>query len=344
MNNQKILDISWETVFKISIAVIVFYLLFVIRDIFVWFIFALIISVLFNPAIEFLYRKLRIPRIIAVVFIYVGILGVFSLLVYLIAPLFSYEIKEFVKVLPLYFEKISPPLQGLGFSAFADFETFVQSFGSTLEKMANNIMNVLFTFFGGVFTTLFVITTAFFLSAEKSLAERMIFLIFPKRYEVQALAIWGDVRRKVAGWFGARILACLFVGVAAYITFVLFNVKYPFTLALLAGALNFIPYIGAAVTGVLLFLILFPISILKALFVLIAFVLIQQVEGNIVSPILMKKITGLPPALVIVSLVIGGKLWGVLGAILVIPLAGIIFEFTKEFLQKKKEQEAETVK
>ncbi len=344
MNSQKILDISWETIFKISIAIIVFYLLFAIRDIFVWFIFALIISVLFNPAIEFLYRKLRIPRIIAVVFIYVGILGIFSLLVYLIVPLFSHEIREFVKVLPLYFEKISPPLKGLGFSAFSDFETFVQSFGSTLEKMANNIMNVLFTFFGGVSTTLFVITTAFFLSAEKSLAERVIFLIFPKKYEAQALTIWGDVRNKVAGWFGARILACLFVGVAAYITFVLFNVNYPFTLALLAGALNFIPYIGAAITGVLLFLILFPISILKAVFVLIAFVLIQQVEGNIVSPILMKKITGLPPALVIVSLVIGGKLWGVLGAILVIPLAGIIFEFTKEFLQKKKEQEAETVK
>ncbi len=343
MNSQKILDISWETVFKISIAIIVFYLLFAIRDIFVWFIFALIIAVLFNPAIEFLYRKLRIPRIIAVVFIYVSILGVFSLLVYLVVPLFSYEIKEFIKVLPIYFEKISPPLQGLGFSAFADFETFVRSFGSNLEKMANNIMNILFTFFGGVFTTLFVITTAFFLSAEKNLAERVIFLIFPKKYEASAISIWEDVRNKVAGWFGARVLACLFVGVAAYITFILFNVKYPFTLALLAGALNFIPYIGSAVTGVLLFLILFPISLLKAVFVLIAFVLIQQVEGNIVSPILMKKITGLPPALVVVSLVVGGKLWGILGAILVIPLAGIIFEFTREFLRKKKEEKAETV-
>jgi len=339
MNDQRILDISWETIFKISITIIIFYLLFAIRDIFVWFIFALVISVLFNPAIDFIHRRLRIPRIIAVIFIYIGILGVFSSLIYLVVPLFAHEVRQFLNALPLYFEKVAPPLTGLGFEAFSDFETFVESFGNTLEKMAGNIFSVLFTFFGGVFTTLFVIVTAFFLSAEKNLAEKVIFLIFPKKYEAQALNIWEDCRNKVAGWFGARVLACLFVGVASYITFVLFNVEYPFTLALLAGTFNFIPYVGSAITGILLFLILFPISILKAIFVLIAFILIQQVEGNIVSPILMKKIIGLPPALVIVSLVIGGKLWGILGAILVVPLTGIFFEFTKEFLKKKKEKE-----
>ena len=137
-------------------------------------------------------------------------------------------------------------------------------------------------------------------------------------------------------------MACLFVGVASYVTLLLFGVKYPFTLSLLAGILNFVPYLGAAVTGIILFLLIFPLSLMKAVFVLIAFVLIQQIDGNVLSPILMKKIIGLPPALVLISMVIGGKLWGVMGAILVIPLAGILFEFTKEFLQKRKEGKAIT--
>jgi predicted PurR-regulated permease PerM len=339
---EKILDISWETIFKISVAIICFYIVYSIRDILIWFVFALIISVLFNPAIDFLQRK-KIPRILGVVSVYVFVFGIFSLLIYLVLPFFTYEIQQFLESLPQYFERISPPLRGLGFQAFENTEVFVRALEKTLETMAGNILNVLFTFFGGVFSTLFVITTAIFLSVEEKVIERSLMLLFPKRYEAYALNLWGRCQKKVAGWFGARLLACLFVGVVSYVTFLLFHVKYPFTLGLFAAVFNFIPYIGPLLTGILLFLVVFPIDILKAIFVLIAFTLIQLVEGNLLSPILMKKIVGLPPALVLVSLVIGGKLWGLLGAILIIPLAGILFEFFREFLQKRKEKEAVVV-
>ncbi len=339
MSNGRVLDISWETIFKISVAIICFYIIYSIRDILIWFIFALIISVLFNPAIDFLQRK-KIPRILGVALVYIGVFGIFSLLIYLIIPLFSYEIQQFLQSLPRYFERISPPLRGLGFQAFENAEIFIRTLESSLEAMAGNIFNVLFTFFGGVFSTLFVITTAIFLSVEEKVIERALMLLFPKRYEAYALNLWGRCQKKVSSWFGARLLACLFVGVASYITFLLFHVKYPLTLGLLAGVLNFIPYIGPLLTGVLLFLIIFPLDILKTIFVLIAYTLIQMIEGNLLSPILMKKIIGLPPVLVLVALVIGGKLWGLLGAILVVPLAGILFEFLREFLQKRKEKEA----
>lgn len=339
---EKLLDISWRTILKISIALIAFYILFSIKDILIWFIFALIISILFNPIVDFL-QKRRIPRILGVIFIYFVFFGTFSILIYLIIPLFSSEIQQFIEFLPQYFERIFPPLRDLGFRAFKDAENFVEAFGNTLEMMAANIFNVLFVFFGGVFTTLFVVTTAFFLSLEEKIIEKTLMLLFPKKYEAYALSIWQRSQKKVVAWFGARIIACLFVGLASYITFLLFNVKYPFTLGLFAGVFNFVPYIGPAITAVILFLVIFPTEALKAIFVLIAFILIQQIEGGILSPVLMKKIMGFPPVLVLVALVIGGKLWGVLGAILVIPLAGILFEFTREFLQKRKEREAVVV-
>lgn len=81
-------------------------------------------------------------------------------------------------------------------------------------------------------------------------------------------------------------------------------------------------------------------SITKALFVLAAFALLQQIEGNLISPLLTKKFVGLPPILVLLALAIGGKLWGILGAILVIPLAGILYEFLRDFLKKRKEEKA----
>ena len=131
---------------------------------------------------------------------------------------------------------------------------------------------------------------------------------------------------------------------ASYIAFIVFTVKYPFTLALFAGVFNFVPYIGPLLTGVLLFLILFdPVKPWIVLFVIIAFILIQQIENSILSPILMKKFVGLPPVLVLLSLVIGGDLWGVLGAILAVPLFGIVFEFLKGFLEKRRDDQTVTI-
>ena len=338
MNEEKILDISWRTILKIFVAVLIFYILFSIKEILIWFIFALIISVLFNPTIDFLQRR-RIPRIVVVILIYVGVFGILSLLIYLVIPLFIGEIKMFLGSFPQYFEKISPILQGLGFQAFENIESFLKVLGDALEGMAKNIFNVLFTIFGGVFATIFVVITAIFLSLEEKAAEKTLILLFPKKYEAQVFNIWARCQKKVVGWFGARVLACIFVGVASYIVFLLFNIEYSFTLALFAGVFNFIPYIGPFLTGVVLFFMVFPIEPLKGILVLIAFTLIQQIENSILSPILMKKFVGLPPALVLLSLVVGGHFWGFLGAILAIPLFGILFEFLKEFLQRRRERE-----
>lgn len=335
MSEEKILDISWKTIVKISLAVVCFYILYSIKDILIWFIFALTISILFNPAVDFL-QKRKIPRVFGVVIIYVGIFGILSILIYSVVPLFISEIYQFLQSFPQYFEKISPFLKALGFKTFENVGSFLEAFRDALEGMAENIFNVLFTIFGGVFTTLFVVITAIFLSIQEKAVERTLILLFPKKYEPYVLNIFQRCQKKVAAWFGARLLACLFIGVASYIAFLILNVKYSFTLALFAGVFNFIPYIGPLLTGVILFLIIFPTEVFKAIFVLIAFTLIQQIENSILSPVLMKKIVGLPPVLVLISLVIGGELWGFLGALLAIPLFGILFEFLKEFLQKRK--------
>jgi predicted PurR-regulated permease PerM len=114
-------------------------------------------------------------------------------------------------------------------------------------------------------------------------------------------------------------------------------------LAFLAGILDFVPIIGPISTGILILLLISPESITKSIFALIAFVLIQQIEGNILIPILTKKFIGLPSVLVLISLAIGGKLWGVAGAILIVPLAGILYEILKEILEKKRAEEEELI-
>jgi len=337
MNNEKLLDISWGTIFKIFVAVISFYILYQIRDILAWFVFALIISVLFNPAVNFL-RKLKIPRSLAVLFVYTAFFGILTLIIYFTVPLFISEIKQFSQILPQYFERISPPLKGLKIEAFQDIETFFNALGEILNKIIINIANILFVIFGGIFATIFILTLAIYISLNEKGIERSILIFFPKKYEANILSIWERCQKKVSGWFLTRILACLFIGVVSFVVFLVFNTPYPFSLGLLAGVLNFIPFVGPLITGIFIFVIISLENISKAIFVIIAFTLIQQVENNILTPLISKRFVGLPSILVLMSLAIGGILWGFLGAVLAIPLAGILYEFLKEFLEKRKSE------
>ncbi len=231
----------------------------------------------------------------------------------------------------------------MGIQAFENIESFVNILGGALDRIAANIFNVLFVIFGGIFKTIFILTIAIFLSLEEKTIEKSLNLLFPKKYEGYALSLWGRCQKKVSGWFLIRILTCLFVGAATFAVLLLFNIRYPASLGLLAGILNFIPYLGPIITAVLLFVIISLENVYKAVFVLIVFILIQQIENSILTPVLSKKIIGLSPVLVLMSMAIGGVLWGFLGAILAVPLAGILFEFLKDFLKKKKEEEATAV-
>ncbi|MFH1582286.1 MAG: AI-2E family transporter [bacterium] len=339
MNGEKVLDISWGTILKIALALVIFYIIYLIKDILIWFIFALIISVLFNPAIKFL-QKFRIPRVLAVILIYIGFFGILGLAIYWTIPMFIGEIQQFSQFFPQYFEKLAPSLKGLGIEAFDSMESFTLTLGTILQKASSDILSALALFFGSIGSTIFILAIALFLSLEEKGMEKVIGLLSPKRMEGFILSLWERSQTKVAAWFGSRILTSAFVAIAVFITLHLFDVKYAATLALLSGIFDFIPVIGPLIIGALIFIFVALDSWLKAIFVLIAFFLIQQIEGNILSPILTKKFVGLPPVLVLISLSIGAQLLGILGAILAIPLAGILYEFLRDFLKKRKEEKA----
>lgn len=335
MNSEKILDISWETIFKLFITATIFYLLYLIRNIIIWFIFAVIISILLEPLIDFLTKR-KIPKLISVILIYFVIFGLISLLIYVTVPILASEIKEFAKILPQYFGKISPPLKALGFRAFENIQEFTDLVSKNLERMAQTIFNAIAAIFGGILATFTIFSISLFLSLEEKPIERALRVIFPQKYEATLLDIWSRCKSRVSSWFLSRILGCLFVGIFSYLSFFIFNVKYFFALAILAGIIDFLPIVGPILAGVIIFVTVSLTDFWKAVFVLITFILIQQIENNILLPALTKKFVGLPPVIVLLALAIGGILWGFWGAILAIPFFGILFEFAKEFLEKRK--------
>jgi predicted PurR-regulated permease PerM len=337
MNGEKVLDISWAGIFKVVLVLLLVYLLFLIKDLLVLIIFALIISVLFNPAVDFLQKK-KIPRVLAAGFIYILIFGALGFSMYLVSLSFVPEIRQFAELFSQYFEKIAPPLKGLGIEAFESFEVFAETSEKWLTGASANIFSALSAIFGGIFSAFTIFSLAFFFSLEEKWAERAIKLLFPKRHEDVAFSVWERSQKKISGWFGARVICSIFVGLASFLALKLFKIDYAFSLGLFAGITNIIPILGPLFAGAIITIMVLLEDWFKAVFILITFILIQQIEDNILNPILNRKFIGLPPVLVLISLIIGGKLWGLLGAVLAIPLAGILFEFVRDFLKKRKEE------
>ncbi len=339
MKHEKVLDLSWDTIFKIALSILLFYFFLQIKDVVIWFVFAIIISILFNPSIDFL-KKIKIPRAVGASIIYILAFGTLSLTFYSVIASLVSELEQFSQVVPSYLKEISPLLRDFGIEAFDSIENFINTIKGSLSELTTAVFNASFAFFGGIFTTLFVVTMAFFLSLEEKIIDRAVFLIFPKRYEEYAISLWKRSQKQVSGWFLSRILSCIFVGSATYISALILGIRYPLSFGLVAGIFNFIPYIGPLVSSVFFFLVTVMDGFGKAIFIVIIFTIIGLIENGILNPVLSKKFIGLSPVIVILSLSIGGILWGVLGAFLAVPLAGITFQFVKEFLEKKKQEES----
>lgn len=334
---ENTLDISWEAIIKVLVAGSVFYLLFLLREIVIWLFFAFIISILFDPLIDF-FRKFRIPRILAVIISYLSILGILGFIIYLISPIFIYEVSQFSQNIPDYFERINPLLKSLGIEAAKSFDEFSLSLVNGLKESSKSIFEAIITFFGGVYSTFFIFTLAFFISLEESSMEKVLMVLTPKKYEEKVITLFERAQIKVAGWFAARLLTCFIVGAASFIVYFLFGIKFAFILALVAGLFNFIPYVGPTVTLILTTLFVgVSDSWLLALYIFIAILIIQEIENKFLTPVLLKRFMKIPPVLVLVSLLVGETLFGFLGMLFSVPIFGIAYEFIKEFLEKKKE-------
>jgi predicted PurR-regulated permease PerM len=327
---EQTLDISWETILKFFIAAFLLYVLFLARNIVVWFFFALVISLLLAPAIRFL-QWFKLPRIVAAALVYLAIFGALGLMIYLSAPIFLFEINQLSLHIPEYFEKFNPILSSLG--------DFTSTLVSSLNQSSGSIVKALVTFFGGLYSSLFIFTLAFFISLEEYGTQNILALLTPKKYEEVVIVLFDRAQTKVAGWFGARLLSCLLVGMASFAVFFFLGIKYAFILALLAGVLNFVPYVGPTITLVISVLFVgVSSSWLMAAYVAVALLVLQEIESKILTPFLMKKFINLPPVLVLISLLVGGTVFGFLGTLFAVPVFGIIYEFSKEWLQKRRHE------
>jgi predicted PurR-regulated permease PerM len=177
---------------------------------------------------------------------------------------------------------------------------------------------------GGIFTIFSILIVAFYWMTEKAIIKRLLLGLIPIDRRDEAHGIWDEIEEKLGGWTRGQAILCLAIGTASGIAYYALGLQFWLALAIFAGITEMIPFIGPILGGSAAFIIALTDSWQKALAVVVIVFLIQQLEGAVLVPRVMKNAVGLSPLAVVLAVIIGGALMGILGAIIAIPVAAAV--------------------
>jgi len=347
MGNNINITISSGTILKAILIVLLFVLLYMLRDLVLVLLTAVVIASSIEPATRWL-GKYKIPRIPAVLFMYLFVIGLFAGLLYFFIPPILNEASGLVSSIPQYVEsiKLYSPVDNLGLSGADGLVGGISESISlkdavvNLQKMATSLSGGAFqtvsSIFGGVFSFILIIIISFYFSVQERGIENFLQIITPVKHEKYVVDLWKRSQAKIGKWMQGQLLLGVLIGILVYLGLTVLGVEYAMTLALLAAIAELIPVFGPILAAVPAVALGFMDSVTLGFMVAGFYVIIQQFENHLIYPLVVRKVVGVPPLLVILSLIVGAKLAGFLGIILSVPIAAAIIEFTDDIQKEKR--------
>ena len=324
---QKI-EISTRTIWYAVFILAGAWFLFAIRDVLLLLFLAIVVSSGVQPIVDKLEEK-KIPRALSAFMIYVLTISFFVFVIKFIMPTLGSELKELSVVLGGYIGGASESLNGLleiigNWNIENSVENIKNSTTDGVRQLGFSIFNNTLGVFVGLFKTFVVISLSFYMVVKEDGAWGFVKSVVPRKYEKYAVGLIQRIQHQVGRWMIGQFALVGIIFTLEYAVLLALNVPMALSLAVLGGLLEIIPYIGPTVSIIPAFLLALTISPLTAFAVLVAYILIQQVENHVIVPLLMKKAVGLNPVVIILVLLIGGKLAGIAGLILAVPFTAAI--------------------
>ncbi|MEA5575658.1 AI-2E family transporter [Anabaena sp. UHCC 0451] len=285
---------------------------------------AAILAFLLNYPVDFLRQFL--PRSVAVVLVFlcsIMILGVLIISVGLTVLAQGQQlidsISSFLNSLVPFIERLEEFLKSRNLQIdLSVIETQLRNQAVTTLVTSLTILQSILTNF---ITFVFIAVVAFFMLLDGEKLWEFLIKIFPQNRRQRFTNI---IRRSFLGFFRGQLLLTLFLTTSTFIVFLLFNVRFALLLSLIVGFLDMIPGIGATLGVSTITLIILSQDAWLALRVLIACVILQQIQDNLIAPRVMQGTMNLNPVIVFFSLLVGARIAGLLGVFISIPIAGII--------------------
>lgn len=309
----------------------------------VWALFiGMIVAFAINPLVNRLEEK-NIKRTYGVLIVYLSIIVLLVILMVIVIPKTITEITNLVTTIPSSFEKIGQTVTDIadnlnksfnlpgGTDAMDIFDKIQNSLEKSIDVLqANavdklkNVASGMYVVFSKLLRFVLVIIFAFYFTVDKDKFKVAVKRNLPKKYKDDILYLSGRINEALLDFVKGRLLMALCVGIATMIYLLILRVDFAIVIGVITTIADIIPYIGPFMGFVPAVLFAFMDSPVKAVWVAILFLILQWAENNILAPKLLGNKTGLNPMLILVSIIIGGGMFGVLGMILSVPMVSVL--------------------
>lgn len=337
MKNYQTFSISFISIVKFFLVILSLYFLFLIKNVLALIFVALIFAAAIDSWVDWLQNK-KIPRGVSVLFIYIIVVAIIAAVIVLIIPPITEQVDELSSQYPQFFEQITDAITSLkeyssqfGIEQAAGSE---QNIGTIIEA-AKSLRSAIQNLFNGIISFIVILVITFYMTVQEDAIKKTTRSLAPKKHQDFIVELINKIQKKIGLWLKGQLVLSLVIGILSYVGLLILGVKYALFLALIAAIGEFVPYIGPVISAVPAIFLAFVQSPVKALLVLILFVVIQQLENHLLVPKIMQKAVGLNPIVSVVALLIGLEVGGVLGAILAIPVATAISIVIKELYEER---------
>ncbi len=331
-------NISTRTITKILLVALGLLFLYLIQEVVGIVFVAWILASALDPLVDRLQRY-KIPRALSIISVYLGMLLAVTLVFYLLIPPLSEQIAAIASQLPSYVQDVAPEL----LSNQGDILNQVQEGLKYLSDDLGNLTSGLYTAVSGIFgtiaTTIIVMVITFYMTIEEEGIKRFLKMLAPVKYQPYIIRKINRIQEKMGSWLWGQIILMLTVGLLVGLSMWILGIKYFLVLGLIAALFEVVPIVGPVLAAIPAVFFAFADQPLKALLVIIIYVVIQQVENQILVPKIMNRAVGLNPIIVLITMLVGAKIGGLVGVILAVPTATIISIFLEDFFNDKKEAE-----
>ncbi len=327
---DKAISISPITVVFTVFFLLSLYALYQVREVLVLLLLAFIIMIALNPIVQFFSKKFKLPKPASILFAYLVFIGTIIFSLALLIPPLAKQVFQLVNSLDI------PVLQ----EEFQDFNFSLQELSSVIDNFSNSFMvifSIINSTLNSVITTFTLLIMSFYLMMERQVLHKKIYW-FTKRKEY-ALRVEGFinlVEEQLGGWVRAQLILMFAIFTITYISLSLISIPYALPLALLAGFLEIVPNLGPTVAMVpAVFIAYITFGPVMSGIVFLLYIIIQQIENNLLVPKVMQKSAHVNPLVAITVILSGFRLGGMMGALLSIPIYIIARTFYSSFLRSK---------
>jgi len=344
MEREYNFSITTGTIVKTLLLLVLFWFVFYLHELVLVVLTAIVIASAIEPAAKWFVRR-KVPRVAAVLIVYLLFFGFFFGFFYLFVPPVLSETARFITEVPSYVEVFDNRLGNFGGSiipgapssdsAFSVSE-LVSQLRAALSGLSTNTFSAVSAVFGGVVSFLLILVFSFYFAVQETGIDDFLRVVTPVKHQRYVVDLWRRSQYKIGLWMQGQLLLALIVGVLVYLGLTVLGVKYALLLAVLAALFELIPVFGpilAAVPAVIVALVDGGITLI--ILVIALYLIIQQFENHLIYPLVVTKVVGVPPLLVILGLIIGGQLAGFLGIILSVPVAAALQELVRDIQQRR---------